>query len=72
MKVLGIIFIFLNCVLLSSSQKITTSFDPEAKNFIPGKGCGIKTPIKESSKLPENEEDWPCTKITDEKEYIRS
>ena len=37
--------------------------------FFPGKGCGMSNPIKYSEKVPENEEDRPCTKITDQKAY---
>ena len=41
------------------------------KNFITGKGCGTKTAIKSALKVPEKEEDRPCTFVTDDDEFQR-
>ena len=42
---------------------------PPDLNVIPGKGCGNKNPFKTSPNVPENEDDRPCTIVTDNEAF---
>ena len=56
-------------IAATSRHGIDDTLSKMPKNYIPGKGCASKIPIRYVEKLPDDPSEWNCLVIKDDDEY---